>query len=928
MQLRPSPSRTAAEARLPQGRAKASLLLLTLCRLGAVRGQALPPGVYPPNMGLKPPPPSPPLPPPPLPPSSYIVHDVTFQGAPAVSPDPGVQLAASISRMLAASASAYGSGVEAGSESAAEDNIGSGIDLAPHVPGSTLLALSSSVGNAKAQFSSLGHLHDAPHTGMTDAAVQRRCVFHLVLLAVIVTLLLSIALYQLVFCRPRAPPATRSGQRGPSHSTARNKRCSTCRSEATHLRGLSSSIACILDDSMAGEKQARARNAGALLAPIRLVLLLSWLVSLPAFHGGEKFARRGLSTLNLQPSGILQYQGTSPVYSRNVRGKHNNDFFGDTAILSGDGYRVACGARMAMGSPGEYFGIVEVYAYDSGSWVQMGDSLYGDSATGRIGTAVALSFDGSRVAIGVPGGNSDNGLSTGYVQVWDWDGGSWNEFAHIMDGPGKANEEDFGAQIAMQPNGQRLVIGSQKYDFSTSITGSGLVRVYEVDATGTSWVRVGDDYDGEPGLRQALDELGSSVAISYDGTRIAAGALQSYDYRGSTRALVQPSDANPSWSLVGDILYSPSDLSGSSDGYLCGIASSFAANGNIMSTGCKQAAGNAGQVRVFEYSGGAWSPRGQYLDGDVLYDRAFAHALSAGGQYIIIGAYGADTNGKLGNGQVRIYQYDASGTWVMISEDDGPTPTINSRRYGWSVSISADASRIAIGAPGSSVYGTVYIFETGIVDCNEDPSPPPPPPAVPPPPLRPLPVLTECSCVAHSPTAPNKICTASGDPHYINFDGLAFDYFARGLYEHARFRIASCGCEVVVQTLLVKLIGGPRSSRSNSAIAAIATRVGNDTFTFTTTGGVTIRSATLDIQLNGTSDASRSTYGGCILERFNITENRGAWRLILPGSWGVLTTYPAWVGGSMPEGFMYATWLAVSDNSTVITGMNGICSAR
>ena len=665
-----------------------------------------------------------------------------------------------------------------------------------------------------------------------------------------------------------------------------------------------------------------ARNAAALAAPLlRLAVLLSCLDCVLTFDQDQGELS---TTLTLQPIGIVQYQGNPSG------GAHGNDYFGDATVLSGDGHRLAIGARLAQGSPGRYYGIVEVFEYSGSSWQQMGTTFYGTSLPARIGQVVTLSFHGTRLAIGVPGGDSDNGVNTGHVKVYDWDGSSWNEFAHIMNGPGTAGVDDFGSQVAMTPDGSRLVIGSRNYDFNPSITESGLVRVYDLNSTHPGWVRVGDDYDGEPGLRQASDDLGSSVAISYDGTRIAVGAQQSYDYRGSARTLVQPVDvASTNWSLVGDILYSPLDASGSTNGVECGLSINLAANGNIMSTACRRAAGNAGQVRVFEYSGGAWSQLGQSLDGDASNDRATAHALSAGGQYIIIGAHQHRTNGVVNSGQVKIYHYD-SGTllWVKISQDGGPTPTRSSRRYGWAVSMSADASRIAVSGNGGIGGGRVYLFDTGVVDCNEDPSPPPPPPVLPPPPLQPDDVFTSCSCVAESSTVPNAVCTAVGDPHYINFDGVPFDFYGRGLYEHARFRIAPCGCEVVVQTLLVGLLRG--RYRDNSVIGTVAVRVGNDTFTFSSSGVVSVRTTTHDLQLPVTYEAFNTTYGCCNIGRVLLTSNENnqnmwAWRLILPGNWGVFTAYT--IPSSLtPQGNMYMTWLAVSDDSTAITGMHGICS--
>ena len=45
-------------------------------------------------------------------------------------------------------------------------------------------------------------------------------------------------------------------------------------------------------------------------------------------------------------------------------------------------------------------------------------------------------------------------------------------------------------------------------------------------------------------------------------------------------------------------------------------------------------------------------------------------------------------------------------------------------------------------------------------------------------------------------------------PPSQNFENRKYNFYARGLYEHARFTIPSCGCEVVIHTLLVKLARG------------------------------------------------------------------------------------------------------------------------
>lgn len=54
------------------------------------------------------------------------------------------------------------------------------------------------------------------------------------------------------------------------------------------------------------------------------------------------------------------------------------------------------------------------------NWKQIGLDIDGEAANGKSGTGVALSGDGSRVAIG-------NGTSSGLVQIFEWDGSIWSQ---------------------------------------------------------------------------------------------------------------------------------------------------------------------------------------------------------------------------------------------------------------------------------------------------------------------------------------------------------------------------------------------------------------------------------------------------------------------------------------------------------------------
>ena len=163
---------------------------------------------------------------------------------------------------------------------------------------------------------------------------------------------------------------------------------------------------------------------------------------------------------------------------------------------------------------------------------------------------------------------------------------------------------------------------------------------------------------------------------------------------------------------------------------------------------------------------------------------------------------------------MRLFEYHVTNGWTLLTQTEGPTAN---GKFGTSVSISGDGGRLAVGAPGTgSMKGEVYTYDYSPPPpaCGAVASPPPPP-LLPPPPARPPADTSDCSCTPPSAPEPEHGgCSATGDPHYFSFHGVIFDFYARGLYEHARFRIEKCGCEVVMQTLNAKLTRGKVCART------------------------------------------------------------------------------------------------------------------
>ena len=108
-------------------------------------------------------------------------------------------------------------------------------------------------------------------------------------------------------------------------------------------------------------------------------------------------------------------------------------------------------------------------------------------------------------------------------------------------------------------------------------------------------------------------------------------------------------------------------------------------------------------MRVYEYSGGSWSQLGSDINGEASSDESGSSvSLSSDGTKVAIGADGNDGNGS-DSGHVRVYEY-SSGSWTQVVADiDGEAASDES---GHKVSLSADGTKVAIGAIGNDGNGS------------------------------------------------------------------------------------------------------------------------------------------------------------------------------------------------------------------------------
>ena len=136
------------------------------------------------------------------------------------------------------------------------------------------------------------------------------------------------------------------------------------------------------------------------------------------------------------------------------------------------------------------------------------------------------------------------------------------------------------------------------------------------------------------------------------------------------------------------------DINGEAFGDNFGISVAMSADGNRIAIGAPYNTNSAGHVRVYSWNGTAWTQTGTDIDGEADGDQSgYSVAMSADGNRIAIGAYDNDGNGS-NAGHVRVYSWNGTA-WTQTGTDiDGEAAGDQS---GYAVAMSTDGNRIAIG---------------------------------------------------------------------------------------------------------------------------------------------------------------------------------------------------------------------------------------
>lgn len=213
-----------------------------------------------------------------------------------------------------------------------------------------------------------------------------------------------------------------------------------------------------------------------------------------------------------------------------IKGESSGDLSGCSVSMPSTNI-IAVGSRLA-----EYLsmGHVRIFEWNGSSWIQKGPKIKGTGVGEEAGFAVSMP-DANTVAIGSPY-HSGNGLHSGAVKVYTWNGSFWIQKG--LDIYGESSADNSGWSVSM-PDATTVAIGAPgnqgtKYD-------TGHVRVYSWN--GTAWIQKGNDIDGD----NPRDESGSSLSMP-DANTLAIGSENGGSGAGEVRVFQWN---NGVWSQVG-----------------------------------------------------------------------------------------------------------------------------------------------------------------------------------------------------------------------------------------------------------------------------------------------------------------------------------------------------------------------------------------
>jgi hypothetical protein len=315
-----------------------------------------------------------------------------------------------------------------------------------------------------------------------------------------------------------------------------------------------------------------------------------------------------------------------------------------------------------------------------------------------FGSSLALSGDGSTIAVGatgessaatgINGNQSDNtATSSGAVYVFTRVGATWMQQAYVKASNTETNDT-FGDAVALSADGNTLAVGATGEDSAaTGIDGnqadnsaSARGAVYVFARNGTTWTQ--QAYVKQSNATTGGDGFGKAVALSIDGNTLAVGAPA----EGGSGAAYVYTRSGTTWTAQA---YAKASNADSGDGY--GTALALSGDGSTLAVGAlwegsaaTGIGGNqsdnstrfAGAAYLIERAGSTWTQQ-LYIKASNAQTNDFFGcyvAMSSDGNWLAVGAQGESSSATgIGGNQADNSINSSGAVYVFARRDTGWT---------------------------------------------------------------------------------------------------------------------------------------------------------------------------------------------------------------------------------------------------------------
>jgi uncharacterized coiled-coil protein SlyX len=300
--------------------------------------------------------------------------------------------------------------------------------------------------------------------------------------------------------------------------------------------------------------------------------------------------------------------------------------------LSSNGLIVATSAYN-NDTAGSNRGLVRIFQYTDNSWIQMGGNIYGDDNNDYFSPSLAISYDGTILAVGAYYSNGNRGE----VNVYNYNDTSWVKMGLTVLS-GNAAYDWVGHDVALSSDGLTIAIGSRIYTINQVYSELGLVQIFKY--INSSWEQIGQDIYGE-----AISTVfGNNVSLSSDGTILAAGGNAVHG--GQTGHVKIYKYIDSSWVQLGGNIYGSYNQN-------FGWKVSLSSDGSIVAISAYNA---IGYVIIYKYTDSSWIQIGTTIVGEAANDNfGWSMELSSDGLTVVAGSENNDDNGT-SSGDVKVYK--------------------------------------------------------------------------------------------------------------------------------------------------------------------------------------------------------------------------------------------------------------------------------